>query len=219
MAIGIVGRKCGMTRVFADSGASIPVTVIEAERNQVCRVLSTEQDGRCAVQIAWGEARPSTLRKPQAGEYARSGLQPAAGLIEYRVATGEQSALSPGESVGVDIFEAGQRVDVIGRSKGKGFAGVIKRHHFSSQRMSHGNSLSHRAPGSIGQCQFPGKVFKGKKMPGHLGNRRRTVQNLEVVRVDAQRGLLLVRGAVPASRGARVIVRPAVKSHAGHQEA
>lgn len=208
-----------MTRVFADSGASIPVTVIEAERNQVCRILSTERDGRCAVQIAWGAARPRALRKSEAGEYARSGLQPGAGLVEYRLGAGEQSALSPGASVGVDIFSAGQRVDVIGRTRGKGFAGVIKRHHFSSQRMSHGNSLSHRAPGSIGQCQFPGKVFKGKKMPGRLGNRRRTVQNLEVVQVDVRRGLLLVKGAVPASRGARVIVRPAVKSHAGRGEA
>ena len=212
MAIGIVGRKRGMTRVFTEAGRSLPVTVIEVDTNKVCRVLPARQDGRQAVQVAWGKAKSRSLRKAQAGQYASFGLQSAAaGLVEYRLHADEQGGLVPGTDIRVDVFTVGQRVDVTGTSKGKGFSGVIKRHHFSSQRMSHGNSLSHRAPGSIGQCQFPGKVFKGKKMAGHLGHVRRTVQNLEVVRVDVERNLLLIKGGVPACKGGQVIVRPAVK--------
>ncbi len=212
MNLGIVGRKRGMTRIFIESGTSIPVTVIEVVPNRVTRVMSEGPDGVRALQIAWGSKPHRRLRKSDSGLYIKVGIEPAEGVFECRMTTGEGMNLEPGSELGVGIFSPEQKVDVTGTTRGKGFAGVIKRHHFSAQRATHGNSLSHRAPGSIGQCQFPGKVFKGKKMAGHMGNKRRTVQNLEVVRVDVERNLLLVKGAVPGSVGDRLMVRHAVKS-------
>ena len=208
MAIGIVGRKSGMTRVFTEAGASVPVTVIEVEPNRVVQIKTPEVDGYTAVQVTTGhQARP---KKPLAGHFARAGAGAGRGLWEFRVeAIGDE--LSPGAEFGVEQFEAGQKVDVRGISKGKGYAGTIKRWNFRGQDNSHGNSLSHRAPGSIGQCQTPGRVFKGKKMAGQLGNVRVTTQNLEVVRVDEKRNLLLVKGSVPGPAGGDVHVRPAVK--------
>ena len=208
MAFGIVGRKSGMTRVFTEAGASVPVTVIEVEPNRVVQVKTPELDGYTAVQVTTGsQARP---KKPMAGHFAKAGAGAGRGLWEFRVdAIGEE--LNPGAEFGVEQFEAGQKVDVRGISKGKGYAGTIKRWNFRGQDNSHGNSLSHRAPGSIGQCQTPGRVFKGKKMAGQLGNVRVTTQNLEVVRVDAERSLLLIKGAVPGPAGGDVHIRPAVK--------
>ena len=208
MAIGIVGRKSGMTRVFTEAGASVPVTVIEVEPNRVVQIKTPEVDGYTAVQVTTGhQARP---KKPLAGHFARAGAGAGRGLWEFRVdAIGDE--LSPGAEFGVEQFEAGQKVDVRGISKGKGYAGTIKRWNFRGQDNSHGNSLSHRAPGSIGQCQTPGRVFKGKKMAGQLGNVRVTTQNLEVVRVDEKRNLLLVKGSVPGPAGGDVHVRPAIK--------
>ena len=212
MAIGIVGRKSGMTRVFTEAGASVPVTVIEVEPNRVVQVKTPEVDGYTAVQVTAGhQARP---KKPLAGHFAKAGAGAGRGLWEFRVdAIGDE--FSPGAEFGVEQFEAGQKVDVRGISKGKGYAGTIKRWNFSGQDNSHGNSVSHRAPGSIGQCQTPGRVFKGKKMAGQLGNVRVTTQNLEVVRVDAERNLLLIKGAVPGPAGGDVHVRPAVKRSRG----
>ncbi len=212
MAIGLVGRKCGMTRVFTEAGESLPVTVIEALPNRVTRVKSVESDGYRALQVTSGQARQSRLSKSQAGHFSSVKIEPGEGLWEFRLADGEGEDLEPGAEIRVDHFEAGQAVDVTGVSIGKGHAGTIKRHNFRGQDSTHGNSLSHRAPGSIGQCQTPGRVFKGKKMSGHMGNERCTVSNLEVVRVDTDRNLLLVKGAVPGSKGGRVIVRPAAKS-------
>ncbi len=212
MAIGLVGRKCGMTRVFTDAGESLPVTVIEALPNRVTRVKSVETDGYRALQVTSGQVKASRLSKPEAGQFAGAGVEPGDGLVEFRLAVGEGEDLTPGAEIKVDVFAEGQPVDVIGTSIGKGFAGVVKRHHFHMQDATHGNSLSHRAPGSIGQCQTPGRVFKGKKMAGHMGNVRRTAPNLEVVRVDIERNLLLIKGAVPGSKGGRVIVQPAVKA-------
>src|SRR5690606_16973114 len=200
----------GMTRVFTEDGVSVPVTVIEATPNRVTQVKTEETDGYRAVQVTTGTRRPSRVNKPAAGHFAKAGVEAGRGLWEFRL-DGEGDFEVGGE-IKVDIFEVGQKVDVTGISKGKGFAGTVKRHNFSTQDASHGNSLSHRVPGSIGQNQTPGRVFKGKKMAGHLGNVRRTVQNLEVVRVDAERNLLLVRGAVPGSEGGDVIVRPSVKA-------
>ena len=212
MAFGIVGRKSGMTRVFTEAGASVPVTVIEVEPNRVVQVKTPELDGYTAVQVTTGsQARP---KKPMAGHFAKAGAGAGRGLWEFRVdAIGEE--LSPGAEFGVEQFEAGQKVDVRGISKGKGYAGTIKRWNFRGQDNSHGNSLSHRAPGSIGQCQTPGRVFKGKKMAGQLGNVRVTTQNLEVIRVDAERSLLLIKGAVPGPAGGDVHIRPAVKGSPG----
>lgn len=212
MAIGLVGRKCGMTRVFTEAGESLPVTVIEALPNRVTRVKSVETDGYRALQVTSGQVKAARLSKPEAGQFAGAGVEPGDGLVEFRLAEGEGEDLAPGTEIKVDVFAAGQPVDVIGTSIGKGFAGVVKRHHFHMQDATHGNSLSHRAPGSIGQCQTPGRVFKGKKMSGHMGNVKRTAPNLEVVRVDTERNLLLIKGAVPGSKGGRVIVRPAVKA-------
>ncbi|MEE8157583.1 MAG: 50S ribosomal protein L3 [Gammaproteobacteria bacterium] len=212
MAIGLVGRKCGMTRVFTDAGESLPVTVIEALPNRVTRVKSVETDGYRALQVTSGQVKASRLSKPEAGQFAGAGVEPGNGLVEFRLAVGEGEDLTPGAEIKVDVFAEGQPVDVIGTSIGKGFAGVVKRHNFHMQDATHGNSLSHRAPGSIGQCQTPGRVFKGKKMAGHMGNVRRTAPNLEVVRVDIERNLLLIKGAVPGSKGGRVIVQPAVKA-------
>jgi len=211
MAIGLIGRKCGMTRVFTEDGASVPVTVIEALPNRVTRVLTPERDGYSALQVTTGSVKPSRLNKPMAGQFARAGVESGEGLWEFRVDQETTAEFQPGAELTVERFEAGQRVDVVGTSIGKGFAGGVKRHNFRMQDATHGNSLSHRAPGSIGQNQTPGRVFKGKKMAGQMGNVRRTAQNLEVVRVDSGRNLILVKGAVPGHEGGRLMVRPAVK--------
>ena len=212
MTIGIVGRKAGMTRIFQDDGVSVPVTVISVEPNRVTQVKTLEADGYRALQVTTGVRRASRVTRPQAGHYAKAGTEAGRGLWEFRLADGEGEDLEVGNEIRVDLFEAGQTVDVCGTSIGKGFAGTIKRHNFHMQDATHGNSVSHRAPGSIGQCQTPGRVFKGKKMSGHMGNVRRTTQNLEIVRVDAERNLLLVKGAVPGSKGGDVIISPAVKA-------
>ena len=212
MTTGLVGRKCGMTRVFTDDGDSIPVTVIEAQPNRITQVKTAETDGYRAVQVTAGQKKPSRVSKPQAGHFARAKVEAGDLIAEFRLADGADAEFEVGSELKVDQFEAGQKVDVIGTSIGKGFAGTVKRHNFRTQDATHGNSLSHRAPGSIGQNQTPGRVFKGKKMSGHMGNVRRTMQNLEVVRVDAERNLLLVKGAVPGHRGGKVIVRPAIKA-------
>lgn len=212
MAIGMVGRKLGMTRVFTDDGISIPVTVIEALPNRVTQLRTSEIDGYEAVQVTTGARKTSRVSKPEAGHFAKAGAEAGRGLWEFRLDAGSDAELAVGAELSVDQFEDGQIIDVTGASKGKGFAGVIKRHNFHSQDMTHGNSLSHRAPGSIGQNQTPGRVFKGKKMAGHMGDVRCTTQNLQVVRVDAERNLLLVKGAVPGSKGGDVIVRPAIKA-------
>jgi len=209
MTIGLVGRKCGMTRVFTEAGASIPVTVIEVDPNRVTQVKTQNADGYDAVQVTTGARKVSRVTKAEAGHYAKAGVEAGRGLWEFRL--GEASGMAAGDKVEVGIFEEGQSVDVVGTSKGKGFAGVIKRWNFRMQDATHGNSLSHRAPGSIGQCQTPGRVFKGKKMAGHMGSRRITVQSLEIVRVDEERNLLLIKGPVPGAPGNDVVVRPAVK--------
>ena len=210
---GLVGRKVGMTRIFTEEGASIPVTVIEVRPNRVTQVKRSASDGYDAIQVTTGARAANRINRPEAGHFARAGVEAGRGLWEFRV---EPSAFSEEVKVGHDFtvggFEAGARVDATGVSIGKGFAGVIKRHHFRSQDATHGNSLAHRAPGSIGQNQTPGRVFKGKKMAGHLGSVRRTVQNLEVVRVDEERGLLLLKGAVPGPKGGDIMVRPSVKA-------
>ena len=212
MAIGLVGRKCGMTRVFTEDGASVPVTVIEALPNRVAQVKTEETDGYRAVQVTLGSRKPSRVSKAQAGHYARAGIEPGEGLWEFRLAADEGADLAPGAELKVDTFSDGQVVDVSGVTIGKGFAGTVKRHNFRMQDATHGNSVSHRVPGSIGQNQTPGRVFKGKRMSGHMGAVKATAQNLTVVRVDAERNLLLVKGAVPGARGGRVVVRPAVKA-------
>jgi large subunit ribosomal protein L3 len=200
-----------MTRVFTEDGTSIPVTLIEVEPNRVTQVKTEETDGYRALQVTVGVRRASRVTKPMAGHFAKAGVEPGRGLWEFRLADGEGGEIGVGAELTVDLFQAGQKVDVTGTTIGKGFAGTIKRHHFSGQRNSHGNSLSHRAPGSIGQNQSPGRVFKGKKMAGHLGAARRCTQNLEVVRVDAARNLLAIKGSVPGAKGSDVMVRPAVK--------
>ena len=212
MAIGLVGRKVGMTRVFTEDGASLPVTVIEIEPNRISQLKTLETDGYRAVQVTTGTRKASRVTKPMAGHFAKGGVEAGRGVWEFRLADGEGDDLAVAGEIKVDIFAQGQKVDVTGTSIGKGFAGVIKRHNFSTQDATHGNSLSHRAPGSIGQNQTPGRVFKGKKMAGHMGNVKTTMQNLEVVRVDAERNLLLVRGAVPGAKGGNVIVKPSVKA-------
>jgi large subunit ribosomal protein L3 len=215
MTIGIVGRKVGMTRVFTDDGVSLPVTVIEVEPNRITQLKTLETDGYRAVQVTTGARKANRVTKPLAGHFAKANVEAGRGLWEFRLNDGEGEELATGNEIKVDIFEAGQIVDVTGTSIGKGYAGTVKRHHFATQDATHGNSLSHRAPGSIGQNQTPGRVFPGKKMSGHLGNVRRTQQNLEVVRVDAERNLLLVKGAVPGAKGGSLIVRPAVKVKKG----
>ena len=212
MKIGLIGRKRGMTRVFTEEGSSVPVTVIEVDPNRVTQVKSEETDGYRAVQVTIGSRRANLLNKPVSGHFARAGVEAGEGLWELRLPEGESAELEAGSELKVDMFEAGERVDVTGTSKGKGFAGTVKRHNFRTQDATHGNSLSHRAPGSIGQNQTPGRVFKGKKMAGHMGDERVTTQNLEVVRVDAERNLLLIKGAVPGAAGGIVLVRPASKS-------
>ena len=211
MTIGLVGRKVGMTRIFTDDGDTQPVTVLDVSDNRITQIKTPESDGYAAVQVAFGKRRASRVVKPLAGHLAKAAVEAGRTLKEFRARPGELTALEVGAKLGVELFKVGQKVDVSGVSIGKGFAGVIKRHHFSSNRASHGNSVSHNRPGSTGQNQDPGRVFPGKRMAGHLGNVRRTAQNLVVVRVDVERQLLLVRGAVPGSRGRDVIVRPAAK--------
>lgn len=211
MTIGLLGRKAGMTRVFTEDGASVPVTVIEVEPNRVASVRTVESDGYAAIQVTTGSRKAKHLTKAQAGQYAKAGIEAGRSLMEFRLTEGEEAPEVGGELT-VSLFEAGQKVDVTGTSKGKGFQGAVKRWNFRTQDATHGNSLSHRAPGSIGMCQTPGRVFKGKKMAGQMGNVRCTVQSLEVVRVDAERNLLLIKGAVPGATGSDVIVRSAVKA-------
>lgn len=211
MSIGVIGRKAGMTRVFTEAGESIPVTVIEVTPNRVSQVKSEETDGYRAIQVAFGERRASRVTKPMAGHYAKAGVEAGEVLREFRLEGDEGTDLQVGQEISVSIFEPGQKVDVRGVTKGRGFSGVIRRHHFAGQDRTHGNSLSHRAPGSIGQNQTPGRVWKGKKMAGHLGAANRCQQNLEVVRIDAERNLLLVRGGVPGPTGGRLVVLPSVK--------
>jgi len=209
MSVGLIGRKAGMTRVFTEDGVSVPVTVIEVEPNRVTRVKTQESDDYAAIQVTTGAKKANRLSKPEAGNFAKAGVEAGRGLWEFRLSGDEE--VNVGDELTVARFEAGQIVDVTGQSKGKGFQGGIKRWNFTMQDATHGNSLSHRAPGSIGQCQTPGRVWKGKKMAGHMGAERVTVQSLEVVRVDAERNLLLIKGAVPGATGGDVIVKPAVK--------
>ena len=211
MTIGLVGRKSGMTRVFTEDGASVPVTVIEVDPNRVTQVKDVDSDGYRAIQVTAGQRRASKVSKSEAGHFAKAGVEAGRGLWEFRLAESEE-APEVGAEISVEKFEAGQKIDVTGQSKGKGFQGGVKRWNFQMQDATHGNSISHRAPGSIGQCQTPGRVFKGKKMAGHMGAARVSTQMLEVVRVDVERNLLLVKGAVPGAPGGDVIVRPAVKA-------
>jgi large subunit ribosomal protein L3 len=212
MPIGLVGRKCGMTRIFTEAGESVPVTVIEARPNRVTTLRTPERDGYRAVQVTVGERSAARLSRAEAGHFAKHGIEPGEGLWEFRLGDSEGEDLAPGSELSVELFEPGQKVNVIGTSKGKGYAGTVKRHNFRTQDNSHGNSVSHRVPGSIGQNQTPGRVFKGKKMSGQMGNVQRTAENLEVVRVDPERHLILVKGAIPGAVSGRVILRPAVKS-------
>lgn len=212
MSIGLVGRKVGMSRVFTEAGASVPVTVIEVEPNRVTQVKTDETDGYNAIQITTGSRKASRVTKPMAGHYAKAGVEAGRGLWEFRLDSEEIANYEAGNEVETSIFEAGQMVDVTGINRGFGFQGGIKRHNFSGLDNSHGNSISHRSNGSIGQCQTPGRVFKGKKMSGHMGNVQRTIQNLEVVRVDAERNLILVKGAVPGAKGGDLVIKPAVKA-------
>jgi len=208
MAIGIVGKKAGMTRVFTEAGQSVAVTVLEVSPNRITQVKTAEADGYSALQVTYGEKKASRVSKPESGHFAKANVEAGRGLLEFRT----EEALAVGESLTVEQFEAGQKVDVTGTSKGKGFQGGVKRWNFATQDATHGNSLSHRAPGSIGQCQTPGRVWKGKKMAGHMGAEQVTTQGLEVVRVDAENNLLLIKGAVPGATGSDVIVKPAVKA-------
>ena len=213
MTIGLIGRKRGMTRVFTEQGDSVPVTVIEVSPNRVTQVKTVETDGYSALQITMGTKRNSLVNKPKAGHFSKANAEAGEGLWELRLIDEEGTDLEAGAVLNVEQFAAGQKVDVTGTSKGKGFAGAVKRHNFAMQDATHGNSLSHRAPGSIGQCQTPGRVFKGKKMAGHMGDERVTTQNLEVVKIDVDRNLLLIKGAVPGAKNGQVTVRPAVKMH------
>jgi large subunit ribosomal protein L3 len=211
MTIGLVGRKVGMTRIFTDDGVTQPVTVLDVSDNRVTQIKTAEKDGYAAVQVAFGKRRASRVVKPLAGHLAKAGVEAGHVLKEFRAKPEELANLKPGAKVGVEIFKVGQKVDVQGVTIGKGFAGVIKRHHFGGQNASHGNSVSHRVPGSTGQNQSPAHVFKGKRMPGHLGDVKRTITGLEVVRIDAERQLLLIKGSVPGSKGGDVVVRPAAR--------
>lgn len=214
MSLGLVGRKVGMTRIFTPEGDSIPVTVLDVSDNRVAQIKTLETDGYSAVQVAYGTRRRSRVTKPLAGHLAKAGIEPGEILKEFRVEAEQAAALSAGAVVGVDTFEAGQQVDVQGVSIGKGYAGTIKRYHFASGRASHGNSRSHNVPGSIGMAQDPGRVFPGKRMTGHLGDVVRTIQNLQIARIDTDRKLLLVKGAVPGAKGGVVFVTPASKARA-----
>lgn len=211
MTLGLVGRKIGMTRVFDEQGASVPVTVLEMTPNRVTQLKSEDTDGYTAVQVTFGQKKANRVSKAEAGHFAKAGVEAGRGLVEFAVSAEKLAELQAGGEVTVALFEAGQLVDVTGTSKGKGFSGTIKRHNFDSQRTSHGNSRSHRVPGSIGMAQDPGRVFPGQRMAGQYGNTRSTVQNLQIVRVDAERNLLLIKGAVPGAVNSDVIVRPSVK--------
>ncbi|GJM11970.1 MAG: 50S ribosomal protein L3 [Pseudohongiella sp.] len=210
MSIGLVGRKSGMTRVFTEEGTSVPVTVVEVQPNRVTQVKTPEVDGYSAIQVTTGSRRASRVSKGMAGHFAKAGTEAGSGLWEFR--TADTAEIEMGSEIKVDQFEVGQMVDVTGTSKGKGFQGGVKRHNFQMQDATHGNSLSHRAPGSIGQCQTPGRVWKGKKMAGQMGNVKETTQSLEIIRVDLENSLLLIKGALPGATGSNVVVRPAVKS-------
>ena len=214
MTLGLVGRKIGMTRVFAEDGSAVPVTVVDVANNRVTQVKTQDKDGYAAVQVAYGKRRASRVAKPQAGHLAKAGVEAGTVLKEFHVAADQLGDFKPGDVVGADTFSVGQLVDVTGTTKGRGFSGVIRRHNFSSNRASHGNSVSHNKPGSISMAQDPGRVFPGKKLPGHYGAATRTVQTLTVVRVDKERGLLLIKGSVPGADGGEVIVRPSVKTPA-----
>ncbi len=211
MAIGLVGRKSGMTRVFTEDGASIPVTVVEVSPNRVTQIKELDSDGYRAIQVTAGNRKASKVSKSEAGHFAKAGVEAGNGLLEFRLDEAEETP-EVGAELTVERFEAGQIVDVTGKSKGKGFQGGVKRWNFSMQDATHGNSISHRAPGSIGQCQTPGRVFKGKKMAGHMGAEQVTIQGLEIIRVDAERNLLLIKGAVPGAPGGDVVVRPTIKA-------
>jgi large subunit ribosomal protein L3 len=215
MSLGLVGRKVGMTRIFAEDGSAVPVTVLDVANNRVTQIKTPETDGYAAIQVTFGKRRASRVLKPQAGHLAKAGVEAGELLREFRVPADQISRFKPGDVVGVDTFAVGQLVDVTGTTKGRGFSGVIRRHNFSSNRASHGNSRSHNTPGSISMAQDPGRVFPGKRMAGHYGSAPRTAQTLSVVRVDTERGLLLVKGAVPGAEGGHIIVRPAVKTPAG----
>jgi large subunit ribosomal protein L3 len=212
MSIGLVGRKVGMTRIFTEDGDALPVTVLDVSDNRITQIKTPDSDGYAAVQVAFGKRRATRVKKPLAGHLAKAAVEAGSMLREFTASAEELAQLKVGGKIGVDIFKVGQKVDVQGTTLGKGFAGVIKRHHFSSNRATHGNSVTTRAPGSTGQRQSPGRVFPGKRMPGQLGNVRRSIQNLTVVRIDAERQLLLIKGSVPGASGRDVIVRPAVKS-------
>ena len=216
MTMGLVGRKCGMTRVFTDEGESIPVTVIEAQPNRITQVKTVDRDGYRALQVSAGSRKASRVSRPEAGHFAAAKVEAGDLMTEFRLDDADAAEYELGSEVKVDLFEEGQKVDVVGTSIGKGFAGVIKRYNFSMQDATHGNSLAHRAPGSIGQNQTPGRVFKGKKMAGHMGNVKRTAQGLEVVQVDAERNLIAVKGAVPGHAGGRLFIRPTVKARSGN---
>jgi len=211
MSLGLVGRKVGMMRIFNEDGSSVPVTVLDCAGNRITRIKTSESDGYAAIQVAFGKRRASRVTKPMAGHFAKAQVEPGQGLWEFRLADGEGADLKPGAEIKVDVFKKGQLVDVAGVTKGKGYSGVIKRHNFSHQYFTHGNSLSHRAPGAIGQRQTPGRVFPGKRMAGHLGNERASTINLEVLRVDTERNVLLIKGAVPGAENGRVIVSTAAK--------
>ena len=212
MSIGLVGRKSGMTRIFTEEGTSVPVTVVEVQTNRITQIKAPETNGYTAVQVTTGSRRASRVTKGMAGHFAKANTEAGSGLWEFRAADAEIAELATGGEIKVDLFAEGQMVDVTGTSKGKGFQGGVKRHNFQMQDATHGNSLSHRAPGSIGQCQTPGRVWKGKKMAGQMGNERSTTQSLKVVRVDLENNLLLIKGAVPGATGSNVVVRPAVKA-------
>lgn len=214
MSLGLVGRKVGMTRIFTEDGTTVPVTVLDVSDNRVTQIKTPETDGYAAVQVTFGKRRASRVSKPAAGHLAKAGVEAGNVLKEFRVATDQLASLKAGDVISVTIFQPGQVVDITGTTIGKGYAGAIKRHHFSSNRASHGNSVSHNSPGSIGMAQDPGRVFPGKRMSGHLGDVKRTAQNLEIVRIDEARQLLLVKGAVPGAKGGDVIVSPAVKAAA-----
>ena len=214
MSLGLVGRKIGMTRIFTDDGTSLPVTVLDVSNNRVTQIKTASTDGYSAVQVAYGTRRASRVTKAAAGHFAKAGVEAGSILKEFSATPEQLAALTLGGNVGVDLFQVGQKIDVTGVTIGKGYAGTIKRHHFKSGRATHGNSKSHNVPGSIGMAQDPGRVFPGKRMTGHLGDVQRTVQNLQIVRIDVERQLLLVRGAVPGAPGGDVIVRPAVKAGA-----
>ena len=214
MSLGLVGRKVGMTRVFTDEGDAVPVTVVDVSNNRVTQIKTPTTDGYSAVQVAFGRRRASRVNKALAGHFAKAAVEAGSVLKEFRVSEDQAASLQPGATIGVDIFQVGQKVDVSGTTMGKGFAGVIKRHNFSSNRASHGNSVSHNKPGSTGQNQSPAKVFPGKRMAGHMGDARCTLQNLEILRIDSERQLLMIKGALPGSKGGNVVVSPTVRVRA-----